>query len=166
MFHQGKVKAVAAIIIALFAFNAQALSRYDQITPEYIQTAEQKFLVLLNQYRAQNGLPLLALNTKLKAAAHIQAVDMATNDFISHVGSNGSRMIDRVAQTGYRYRTVGENLGAGQASVEQMMTSWKNSPGHNANLLMAGAREMGLVLAYNPNKKFQTYWVLELGASF
>lgn len=48
------------------------------------------------------------------AAAH--AADMAARGFVGHDGSDGSEAGDRV-NPGYRWRSVGENVAAGQRNV-------------------------------------------------
>jgi uncharacterized protein YkwD len=53
-----------------------------------LDSEEQAFLGLINIYRAQNGVAPLAASPALTRAARRHAADMATNNFIDHVGSD------------------------------------------------------------------------------
>jgi uncharacterized protein YkwD len=43
------------------------------------------------------------------------------------------------------------------------MRGWKESEGHNKNLLLADAREAGLALVQDPRTEFKSFWTLILG---
>ena len=47
---------------------------------------------------------------------------------------------------------AGENIGAGFLSFAETLRQWEDSAGHRENLLMAGARRVGVVFANNPNR--------------
>jgi uncharacterized protein YkwD len=59
---------------------------------------------------------------------------------------------------------IGENLGAGYTSFDDVMTGWRSSAGHDANLLMPGATRFGVALAKNSSDAYGTYWAMEVGA--
>ncbi len=119
---------------------------------------------LINSYRKQNGLKPLRLSMELTNAAKAHSRDLARWDRISHYGSDGSNPWDRVKRSGYSARLAAENVGTGQASIEEVMKGWKTSPGHNKNLLMADAEHMGIALVQDPRTEFKTFWTLVLGA--
>jgi len=119
---------------------------------------------IINQYRVDNGLKPLRLNADLSAAAKAHARDLAKWDRISHYGSDGSNPWDRVKRTGYRAKLAAENVGTGQIDFEEVMRGWKASPGHNKNLLLADAEEMGLALVNDPKTEFKSFWTLVLGS--
>ncbi len=119
----------------------------------------------INAYRKQHGLKPLKLNAKLTAAAKAHARDLSKWDRISHYGSDGSNPWDRVKRTGYKPRLTAENVGTGQINFEEVMQGWKESQGHNKNLLLADAREAGLALVNNPRTEFKSFWTLVLGTS-
>lgn len=122
-------------------------------------------LGVINEYRRQNGLKPLKLNAKLSAAAKAHSRDLAKWDRISHYGSDGSNPWDRVKRTGYKPRLAAENVGTGQVTFAEVMRGWKESDGHNKNLLLADAREAGLALVYEPGTEFKSFWTLVLGTS-
>jgi uncharacterized protein YkwD len=119
---------------------------------------------LINAYRRQKGLKPLRLNSELTSAAKLHSKDLAKWDRISHFGSDGSSPWDRVKRTGYSARVAAENVGTGQASIEEVMRGWKASPGHNKNLLLSDAEHMGIALVQDPRTEFKTFWTLVLAA--
>lgn len=118
---------------------------------------------MINDYRAGHGLKPLSLSAKLTLAAARHARDMARQDRISHRGSDGSDPWARVAKTGYGARLAAENVAAGQRSFAEALQGWKASPGHNRNLLLRDATDMGIALAVRPDGRYRTFWTLVLG---
>lgn len=125
----------------------------------------EKALAQINKYRAGKGLKPLTLNAQLTSAAKAHARDLAKWDRISHFGSDGSNPWDRVKRTGYRATVAAENVGTGQVTFEEVLRGWKESPGHNKNLLLADARHAGLALVQDPRTEFKSFWTLVLGSS-
>lgn len=119
---------------------------------------------LINKYRVQNGLKPLKLNAELSAAAKNHSRDLAKWDRISHFGSDGSNPWDRVKRAGYNARLAAENVGTGQATIEEVFKGWRESPGHNKNMLLADAEHMGIALVQEPQTEFKTFWTLVLGS--
>jgi uncharacterized protein YkwD len=120
---------------------------------------------IINQYRVDHGLRPLKLSPELTAAAKAHARDLAKWDRISHYGSDGSNPWDRVKRTGYKAKLAAENVGTGQVSFPEVMKGWKDSPGHNKNLLLPDAEQMGLALVSDPKTEFKTFWTLVLASS-
>lgn len=119
---------------------------------------------LINQYRHDKGLPPLKLNATLTEAAKEHSRDLAKWDRISHYGSDGSNPWDRVKRAGYKARLAAENVGTGQISFDEVLKGWKESEGHNKNLLLSDAKEMGLALVQDPKTEFKSFWTLVIGA--
>lgn len=115
---------------------------------------------LVNAYRAQKGLKPLKLNTKLSDAARTHSEDLSKSDRISHYGSDGSDAWERVRKAGYGARVTAENVGTGQASLDEVFRGWQKSADHNANLLLRDANEMGIAMVYNPKSQFKTFWTM------
>lgn len=101
------------------------------------------------------------LESRLSAAARRHAVDMATHDFFSHTGSNGSDLSDRVDAQGYDWSRLGENIAAGQDSAKQVVDAWLASPGHCRNI-MGPFTELGVGYATG-DTRYGTYWVQDFG---
>ena len=127
---------------------------------------ESAFLQLFDDYRAQNGLPALAFSQTLSVAADTLSIDMATKDFFSHTGSDGSSFSSRIAAAGYPDPgNTAENIFAGDSTAAGAFGWWKNSPGHNANMLSPTAQAIGIARVNNLNSTFQWYWTTDFGAT-
>lgn len=118
----------------------------------------------INNYRRSKGLKPLKLDAELTTAARAHAQDLAKWDRISHYGSDGSNPWDRVKRAGYNAKLAAENVGTGQASFNEVLKGWQDSPGHNKNLLQAEAQNMGIALVHDPKTEFKTFWTLVIGS--
>lgn len=106
----------------------------------------------------------LRWNTQLQNAATAHSEDMASHNFFAHQSpTNGSTLRERVPAAGYKYSSVGENLGAGQASIAQVVSEWLASPSHCATLMKANFVDMGVSCKANAATTYGTYWTMELG---
>ena len=119
---------------------------------------------MINTYRRRNGMQPLALDAQLTVAAKAHSRDLAKWDRISHYGSDGSNPWDRVRRSGYMARLAAENVGTGQATLKEVFSGWRKSPGHNKNLLLKDAKHMGIALVYDAKTEFKTFWTLVLGS--
>lgn len=119
---------------------------------------------VINAYRKEHGLKPLKLSPELTEAAKAHARDLAKWDRISHYGSDGSNPWDRVKRAGYKARLAAENVGTGQIDFNEVMNGWKDSPGHNKNLLLPDADHMGVALVQDPKTEFKAFWTLVIGS--
>ncbi|MDP9369945.1 MAG: SH3 domain-containing protein [Chloroflexota bacterium] len=125
---------------------------------------ERTFLGLINNYRAANGLPGLQLSESLSGAADYHSVDMAHKDYFSHTLANGVTWGQNIANHGYTYDTYqGENIASGNESASATFDQWRNSPGHNANMLNPNFTAIGIGRAYNGNATYDWYWTTTFG---
>ena len=69
---------------------------------------------------------------------------MASLNYFDHTSLDGSSPWDRIRRAGYPLAGGAENIAAGYPSPQAVMDGWMNSPGHRANLLDPGSREIGL----------------------
>ncbi len=113
-----------------------------------------------NTIRTEAKLKKLTLNSKLTAAAQAHAEDMAARRKMTHTGGDGSSSSERIKARGYRYFRTGENVAAGQFSVEQLMKGWMDSPAHKRNIL-GGFSEIGVGCAVDEDGK--RYWCVTFG---
>jgi uncharacterized protein YkwD len=135
---------------------------------------EQEFLELINDYRAAHGLNRLSLGQHIGAAAQHHSADMAARNYLDHTTlgtSDGPPQ--RMIAHGYPANTTwwGENIYAGYgvqngvdlSSAQAAFTWWKNSPGHNANMLGSHYVEIGIARVSNPNSTYRNYWTTDFG---
>lgn len=114
----------------------------------------------INAYRLKHGLRPLWSDKKLDTVARSHSKDMATQDKISHTGSDGSDPWDRIERSGYKIEMATENLGTGVKEFNKLFTLWKASKVHNSNLLVPDATHMGIALVHNQNTKLKAFWTL------
>jgi len=88
----------------------------------------------------------LALEARLMVAAQRHSDDMHANGFMSHTGSDGSTLAQRVEREGYAWRALGENVARGYVTPEGVMSAWLASDGHCANVMNPAFVELGLGL--------------------
>ncbi|MEP7374110.1 MAG: CAP domain-containing protein [Chitinophagaceae bacterium] len=87
-----------------------------------------------NQFRKSNRLPALTINTELNAIAQKHSADMANGRVgFGHGGfSKRNQMARNAIQSLNRFA---ENVAYGATSGKEVVTDWKNSPGHRRNML-------------------------------
>lgn len=119
-----------------------------------------RMLELVNAERAKVQQPPLAFEARLTAAACRHAKDLARGGPLSHRGSDGSDLTDRLTGSGYPFSMAAENLAAGIATPDETVWLWSGSPGHRRNMLTADFRDAGI--AHLPGAGGEV-WVLVLG---
>ena len=114
----------------------------------------QQYAALFNNARAQSRTcgtvpapavqPLTKWNPKMQQAAQKHADDMATNNFFSHTGSDGSDATSRNLAFGYQGLTTVENLVMGPGGPDTKVQSWLDSPGHCLGVMHDVSRTVAL----------------------
>jgi uncharacterized protein YkwD len=122
---------LAVFLAAMVGFTAGA-------SPMGLQPSEAAVVAQTNAARAQNGLPPLAVDPSLMNRARNHARWMAGNRNLAHG------------------QGVAENIGMGQTSASEAVSSWMNSSGHRANMLDGGHTRIGVGVAYSSNGT--PYW--------
>jgi uncharacterized protein YkwD len=108
-----------------------------------------------NALRAANGLAPYRLANRLNAAADRQSQDMANTGNISHTGSDGSTVKQRVLDTGYGDWPVAENIFGGVATVDDAWNFWTTDPAHRDGLLSSQFHDVGISVVKG---KLDTYY--------
>lgn len=132
------------------------------LTTGNLAQAADRVVELTNGERARAGLPPLAVDPLLAAAAQAHSTDMVARAFYSHTSPDGSQPWDRAAAAGSRRRTIGENIACGQRSPAEVVEGWMNSPGHRANILKPDFTHIGIGFA--GGGQMGTYWTQLFGA--
>jgi uncharacterized protein (TIGR03437 family) len=144
--------------LLLLSFSAHAQ------TPT-LDGEEQAVLKLINDYRAQNGLNPLRASLALTRAADWMSADMAAKNYFSHTDSAGRDPFVRMTAFGYNYGGYrGENIAAGYNDAARTFNLWRNSPGHNANMLNANFNVIGISRAYGAASTYKWYWTTDFGS--
>ncbi|MEZ4708941.1 MAG: CAP domain-containing protein [Caldilineaceae bacterium] len=133
----------------------------DLVEPVDLET-ELRVAELVNQERANAGLPPMKLVAGLSNAARYHAADMTHDDYFEHDSYdriNGTlvKSCDWFQRIQAYYPSPrAENIAWGYRTPESVMTGWMNSSGHRANIL-GDHREIGVGL-------FEWRWVQDFGS--
>jgi uncharacterized protein YkwD len=115
----------------------------------------------ISAYRRTHGLSAVKLDSRLDAMALTQARAMAASGTVSH--SAGGDFSTRVAvlRKSKAFRNgAAENIGAGYLSFVEMLKQWEDSAGHRENLLMVGAKKIGVASVANPKSPYRKFWAM------
>ena len=158
----GVVLVCTVLLGLVFAGEAQAAVSYS--------ASEIAFIDQLNQYRAANGLQPLLLSDMISEACDRHGSDMGKYAYFSHYSLKSDWFAynatpwDRMALSGYNYNTSkAENIAAGQATAADVFTAWKNSSGHNTNMLGSAYKVIGVSQVIVPGSPYTSYWVTDFG---
>jgi hypothetical protein len=106
-----------------------------------------KVIDLVNQSRADAGVPALVENAKLTNAAEDKVKDMIQNDYFSHTSPNGVTPWYWLQKDGYAPKTAGENLAINFSSAKDQNDAWMASKGHRENILNTKYTETGVAVS-------------------
>lgn len=126
-------------------------------------TYEAEVVELVNQQRAEEGLPPMKLVLDLTNAARYHAADMAEDQYFSHPTQDRNdgnlaeicAWSERIKSFYTGYWTLGENIAWGYTTPAEVMEGWMASPGHRGNIL-GNYAEIGV--GY-----FDSRWVQDFG---
>lgn len=143
------------------------------VPPAPSPAISRRVLELTNEARAQArrcgtesfpAAPPLTLGPpSLERAAIEHSREMAQYSYLDHTGRDGSTPADRVTRTGYKWKTIGENLASGVMTPDEVVKGWVGSPHHCANLMTARFTEMAVAFAVNSSSQGGIYWTQVFG---
>lgn len=117
---------------------------------------ERQALDLVNQARAEHGLPPMRRDPVLSRAAQSHANDMQSRGYYGHNSPSGRNARDRHDRAGgSRWRAVAENIARctrcggnpEEVDLQHFHRGWMNSPGHRANILSPHLDSFGFGVA-------------------
>jgi len=164
-----RLPSFAVVAVSVVASISTLSTLFAQADNSWLTRVEAsgRVIDLTNAERVAQGLPALVNQVSLDVAAQSYSAEMATGDFFSHTSPSGTQPWDRAAAAGYAYSSVGENIAAGYATPEEVVTGWMNSPGHRANILNGTFTEIGAgFYRLTPDTgavNFQNYWTQVFG---
>lgn len=112
----------------------------------------------ISTYRVSKGLNPVVIDPGLVVIAQNHATAQARANKVGHAigGSFESRIRAVENQRGASV----ENVSAGYRSFAEAFSGWRDSKGHNANLLNTNVTRLGIAKAINPRSKFKVFWTL------
>jgi uncharacterized protein YkwD len=138
----------------------------------FISDFSQQMLNALNTVRASahscGATPFgpagpLAWSGALTASSAGHSNDMATHNFFSHTGSNGSSAGERIAAANGSKKGYGETLAAGSKDAAATVAALMDSPPHCEILMGQRFTQVGAACVKNPATTYKTYWTLNFG---
>lgn len=115
---------LAFLALAAFETAAQSVSSHSEKESVF----EFRLRNLINDYRKDEGLGVLAFDPRLHDLAREHSRNMDRRQVLSHDGfdSRGTRA---------DYRLCVENVAYNYQTPEALLKGWQESPGHNGNML-------------------------------
>lgn len=115
-------------------------------------------LNIINGFRAEKGIAPLKLSNELTEIASARAEEIAWSGKHSHTRPNGLRFSSILKEAGIKEGTVGENIGWGFETVNEVCNEWKNSQSHYENIMNPDFTEIGIGIAADPDPDRKLCW--------
>lgn len=130
---------------------------------------EQAMTEAINAARLSRGLHAPAVDERLAQAAEAHVFDLASGRVAlnnSHVGSDGSTVLERVGRQGYAAAVAREMTGWGWGTWDgtAQLAYWLRSPVHEAIIRDPDVTELGVAYLYQPVpwSNLNQWWVVVL----
>jgi uncharacterized protein YkwD len=110
------------------------------------QAMRDAVVCLINQQRAQHGLPTLTDAPQLDQSAQAWTNLMVVQNIFTH----GTNFANRISDVGYDWSNAGENIASGFATPRDVVSAWMASPDHCRNILNPNYANVGTGVNPNP----------------
>jgi uncharacterized protein YkwD len=118
---------------------------------------------LINQARTGAGLPALTVSSQLASAAQGHSNDMACFSLLSHSGSNGSTVGQRIAAAGYSASYSEEMIYAG-GYPQDAFDWWMGDPTHHDIIFDTRVTEIGVGYTYVSDSAYGGYYTVDVAS--
>ncbi|MGK8803501.1 CAP domain-containing protein [Acinetobacter seifertii] len=135
------------------AFQQAILNTINQIRQQSRQCGQQYF----------SATKPLSWNNNLYQGALSHSQDMATHNFLGHVGSTVLDLKSRLKLYNSLGKANGENVASGQKTLNEVMTKWLASPLHCSNLMNSKFTTYAIACASDQSAKQKSYWTQQFG---
>ncbi|HHX00646.1 MAG TPA: LysM peptidoglycan-binding domain-containing protein [Acholeplasmataceae bacterium] len=115
------------------------------------RSLEQEIIRLVNQERANQGIPALEEDWEVSRVARFKSQDMIDNDKFFHNSPVYGSPFQMLRSFGIRFTAAAENIAYGQRTAQQVMNTWMASSGHRANILNRNYNKIGVGVARDPS---------------
>lgn len=140
------MKSLIHFVLAIgVATSALAIDVSNEITIENI-------MVLMNEHRAERGLPPLHHDGDLAKAARDRMRDMEDGGWWSHESPEGISPFIWLRARDYDFAYAGENLAVGFETARVLVSSWMESAGHRENILGVQFSDCGIAIIEGSTK--------------
>lgn len=143
-----KIIIIATVLfIALSCKNKSDSEPVKIVYPEYKQTKiDSQIVLLINFHRIENNLEAVKLNQEVSNVCYSHSKWMAENKVVNHY-------YFQQRADAFPDWYVGENIAYNFKTAESNFTAWKNSEGHNENMLDKRFTEVGISTVYDEDGK-------------
>lgn len=117
--------------------------------PVTLSEEEGRLLELVNEVRAENGLPPLQIHAGLMEVARLKAQDMTDNGYFSHTSSVYGSPWDMMRKHNISFKSAAENI-AGNKTVEGAFQAWISDENHKNNILNKEFTYTGIGIVDSP----------------
>ena len=124
--------------------------------PSIYDVTDENPTILISAFRHQHGEESVAISPVLARIAQEQANAMAARDSLDHNAL--APFSSRVGRSGFS--RAAENIAYGHNDFAGTLEQWTNSAMHRANLLLHGAKWIGVAHAQNGRR---IYWAMVIG---
>lgn len=115
----------------------------------------------INQERTRAGVRPFLLSTLLSDVAQRHACENASQNRLSHRGTDGSSPGARALRVGYDFRRITENVALGHATPDDVLRAWLFSSSHRQNIFDPRTAELGVAVALGHDGR--VHWVMNGG---
>lgn len=145
-----------SVVKILVSSGKPAAPVVDTYAVTFLSNSETELIRLVNEYRVANGLNALEVRADLNKSARYKSKAMIEHNYFSHDNpQDGNVSFSGLMINVFKYNhysSFGENLasqfgGGTNGSAEKYFLQWKNSPGHNDNMLNPNWKYMGIGVA-------------------
>ena len=134
---------------------------YDARSGRDAEAVSHELLRLINESRAERGLPPVLLHEGTAAVAVAHSRDMVDNGFVGHESPSTGTPAQRLERAGIQSGLVLENIGRGYGP-EEIHRGLLESPGHRAHIFNADVTHVGIGVVAAPEGDQVSFTVTEV----
>lgn len=137
---------------------------YEDLLPaanenmEFYTDSINEVLSIINGYRKKGDLEPLELSKTLTVIACVRAEEIAWSGAHSHRRPNGRMFSSILKEAGITTGIVGENIGWGYETAQDVCIAWKNSESHYENIMNPDFTEIGIGVSADPDPDRKLCW--------
>lgn len=134
--------------------DKEKIDMYEGLDETQIQYVDE-VVKLVNEARAEAGVPALVLDVNLRKAAQVRAAECVGT--FSHTRPDGTSYKTAIQQAGVESTYTGENVATGHTTPKMVVARLLKSEGHRANILNPNFTKIGIGLEKNAGNRYGGY---------
>jgi hypothetical protein len=105
------------------------------VVPDVLADLSRDVFSRMNDMRTTAGLSAFVSDDRLVGSAFGKSADMATDGYFAHTSPTGLGLAYWLKKERYPYTVAGENLAIGFNEATEVVSAWRASPSHYANIV-------------------------------